>query len=106
MRDLFWTNHAQAKMHYYRLSEARVKRVIKSPERVEEGIAEKTIALMQLAGTHKRKHEIWVMVADTPKKRRVVSAWRYPGRTKPGEPLPEGIMKEFREAGYGTSWVK
>lgn len=26
----------------------------------------------------------------------VISAWRYPGRTKPGQPLPEEIMKEIR----------
>ncbi len=96
MRKLHWTNHAQAKMRYYRLTESRVKRVIRSPERVEEGIAPDTIAVMQPIG-NKKDREIWVMVADTKKKRRVISAWIYPARTKPGEPLPEAIIREFRE---------
>ena len=83
-------------MRYYRLSEQRVKRVIRNPERVEEGIAENTIAIMQAFGNKKDK-EIWVMVADTKEKRRVISAWIYPARTKAGEPLPEEITREFRE---------
>lgn len=83
-------------MRYYRLSEQRVKRVIRNPMRVEEGIAESTIAVMQPFGNKKDK-EIWVMVADTKSERRVISAWIYPGRTKAGEPLPEAILKEFRE---------
>ena len=83
-------------MRYYRLSEQRVKRVIRNPERVEEGIAEDTIAVMQAFGNKKDK-EIWVMVADTKEKRRVISAWIYPARTKAGEPLPEEITREFRE---------
>jgi len=83
-------------MRYYRLSEQRVKRVIRNPERVEEGIAENTIAVMQPFGNKKDK-EIWVMVADTKEKRRVISAWIYPARTKAGEPLPEEITREFRE---------
>ena len=96
MRKLHWTNHAQAKMRYYRLTESRVKRVIRTPERVEEGIAPDTIAVMQPIG-NKKDREIWVMVADTKEKRRVISAWIYPARTKPGEPLPEAIIREFRE---------
>ena len=28
----------------------------------------------------------------------VISAWRYPGKTKPGQPLPEEILKEIRRA--------
>ena len=96
MREFYWTNHAQSKMRYYRLSESRVKRVIRVPERIEEGIAPDTIAVMQPFGNKKDK-EIWAMVADTPKKRKVISAWVYPARTKPGESLPEVILKEFRE---------
>lgn len=89
--------HAKAKMGYYRVSESKVRRVIKTPERIEEGIAEGTIALMQPDGRGKREHEIWVMVRDIGQERRVISAWRYPGRTIQGEPLPEEILKEFRE---------
>ena len=84
-------------MRYYRLTESRVKRVIRNPERVEEGIAPDTIAVMQPIG-NKKDREIWVMVADTKEKRRVISAWIYPARTKPGEPLPEAIIREFGEA--------
>ena len=96
MKELFWTRHAKDKMNHWRLSESRVRRVIKSYDRIEEGVAEDTIALMQRAGTTKNKYEIWVMVADKDNQRRVVSAWRYPGITIPGEPLPEEIIKEFR----------
>jgi len=98
MKVLLFTKHARAKMQYWFLSESRVKRALNSPERVEEGIAPKTIALMQPAGSKKHPYEIWVMVQDTEKRRKIISAWRYPGRTKPGEPLPEEILKEFRSA--------
>lgn len=98
MKDLFWTAHAKAKMEYYRLSESRVRRVIKNPERIEQGIADDTIALMQPHGRGKSAHEIWVMIFDAEDKRRVISAWRYPGKTLPGEALPSQIMKEFEEA--------
>ena len=97
-KEFFWTNHAQRKMRFYRLSESRVKRVLHTPKRVEQGIAPDTAAMMQRAGTLKHPYEIWVMVQDTEKRRKIISAWRYPGRTKPGEPLPEEILKEFRSA--------
>ena len=56
-------------MRFYKLSQARVKRVIKSPLRVEEGIAPDTVAVMQPAsykGVGKERtwnQEIWVMYA-------------------------------------------
>lgn len=103
MKDLEWTFHAKAKMQYYKLSEGRVRRVIKSALRIEEGIAEGTIALMQPQGRGKSEHEIWVMVRDVDNKRRVISAWRYPGRTVPGEPLPEEILKEFSDPALGLN---
>jgi hypothetical protein len=40
--------------------------------------------------------EIWVMVEETKKERKIISVWRYPGMTKPGEPLPEEILNEMR----------
>ncbi len=85
-------------MRQYRLTESRVKRVLNHPKRIEEGIADKTVALMQAAGSEKHPYEIWAMVEDTPGNRKVISVWRYPGETKPGEPLPEKIVREFREA--------
>jgi len=93
-KEFFWTNHAQRKMRFYRLSESRVKRVLHTPKRVEQGIAPDTAAMMQRAGTLKHPYEIWVMVQDTDKHRKIISAWRYPGTTKPGEPLPEEILRE------------
>lgn len=95
MKPLFWTQHSREKMNFYRLSESRVKRVINRPDRIEEGIAPKTVAVMQSVKTSKRPYEIWVMIQDERKSRKVISAWRYPGTTKPGEPLPKEILKEI-----------
>lgn len=94
-KKLFWTNHAKEKARYYRLSENRVKRILNMPKRIERGIAENTVAMMQRGGTSKKGHEIWVMIQDLPKQRKIISAWRYPGTTKEGEPLPEEILKEL-----------
>lgn len=93
--QIFWTEHAKFKMHFYKLSESRVKSVLKNPERIEEGIAENTIAMMQTNKTSNKPYEIWVMV--NPKPLRVISAWKYPGKTKPGESLPQAILREFSE---------
>lgn len=97
MKTLHWTRHAKNKMRYYALSEQRVRRVLKAPSRIEEGIAEGTVALMQRAGSKKHPYEVWVMVKDEKARRKIISAWRYPGATKAGEPLPEEILREFRE---------
>lgn len=80
---------------FYKLSEQRIKRVLNSPKRIEEGIALNTIAVMQPFG-NKNQHELWVMIQETKIRRKVISAWRYPGRTKIGEPLPEKILQEFK----------
>lgn len=97
-KKLVWTKHAEVKMRYYRLSEARVKRVMNMPLRIEAGIAPKTVAMLQRAGSKKHPYEIWVMIDEKKNERRVVSAWRYPGLTKPGESLPEEILREIKEA--------
>ena len=120
-KTLLWTSHAKAKMHFYKLSEGRVRRVLQTPRRVEEGVAPDTIALMQptsfrtvrkevvpasglrsrsgsfggagKAGTRVSSgdsrmfkevwsQEIWVMVQDDERGRKVISAWRYPGMSK------------------------
>ena len=101
-KTLHFTFHSRDKMRFYRLSEQRVKRVIHSPKRVEEGIAPKTIAMMQPASVRSEKgkvtwnQEIWVMIQDEKNKRKIISAWRYPGKTKPGQAIPEEIMRELR----------
>ena len=83
-------------MRFYGLSESRLKRVISYPKRIEEGIAPDTVAMMQSAGSEKHPYEIWLMIQDEKKRRKVISAWRYPGKTKPGQPLPEEILKEIK----------
>lgn len=102
---IHWTNHSKQKMRYYRLSENRVKRVLRRPVRVEEGIAPDTLAAMQFSGTKKHPTEIWVMyvIIKSTKhearnsKLRVISTWRYPGVTPKGQrPLiPEDILREL-----------
>lgn len=108
LKKLLWTSHVKAKMRQYGLSEARVRRVLHSPLRVEEGIAEDTVAMMQPAAvkaTLKGRpaewtQEIWVMISEKPRERRVVSAWRYPGKTKPGDPIPAEILREVRQLAH------
>jgi hypothetical protein len=85
---LVFTQHAKAKMAFYKLSPSRVRHVMHTPKRTEEGVAPKTVALMQPGSIKKDgqketwNQEIWVMIQDTPKERKVISAWRYPGVTK------------------------
>ena len=62
-----YTLHAQFKMQQYSLSEQRVRSVIRHPQRREEGIVPKTVAVMQpvsmkkIDGKEVWKQEIWVM---------------------------------------------
>lgn len=117
-------------MAYYRISPSRVRRIIKSPERIEEGIAPNTVAFMQPVsyktknGIRSWNNEYWVMVVtrNTTNDRqqttnnkglktlngrkplvvgsqlKIISAWRYPGMTKPGASLPQEILNEVSEA--------
>jgi hypothetical protein len=90
---LEWTLHAQAKMRQYRLSPARVRHVLHTPKRIEEGVAPKTIAMMQPTSMKTKDtwtQEIWVM-------RKVISAWRYPGVTKPRSVVALGFLREQYE---------
>ncbi len=123
-KPLYWTYHAHDKMRHYGLSEARVKRVLHSPKRVEEGVAPKTVAMMQPVSIRRIEtapmkigapsrggnrpafakasagreetwtQEIWVMVQDKGGKRKVISAWRYPGKTKPRSEIALSLMKQ------------
>ncbi len=99
--QLQWTLHARAKMNHYRLTSSRVRHVLHSPKRVEEGVAPKTVAMMQPVSMKMdgRKEswtqEIWVMVQDVVGARKVISAWRYPGVTKPRDAA--FLKKEYGE---------
>lgn len=92
-KPLFWTEHAKFKMRQYGLSEARVKRVLRNPIRIEAGIAPRTVAVM--ASASNKKHELWCMYQDTKKERKIIAAWRYPGvspvRARP--PFPDDILQ-------------
>ncbi|MFA6183509.1 MAG: hypothetical protein WC682_00220 [Parcubacteria group bacterium] len=64
----YWTRHSIGKMMQYGLSAQRVTRVIRSFQRIEEGIAKNTVAVMQpnsikidKEGKKKWSQEIWVM---------------------------------------------
>lgn len=50
----YWTEHVQGKMHYYGLSEQKILGVIRSPKRIETGIAENTVAVMIPVGNVKK----------------------------------------------------
>lgn len=101
--NLIWTKHAIEKMRQYRLSEGRIRRVLHTPARIEEGIAPETIAIMQPAGSLKNPSEIWVMYQLVKNKRnssqkqkkflkkaklKIISVWRYPGRSPLRQPPP------------------
>lgn len=108
-----WTRHVWEKMKFYRLSENRLKRVLRHPKRTEKGIAPKTIACMQPAGSKKHPTEIWLMyqikkskikksTVRTQQKSKIIkiiSAWRYPGISPIGEPIPipEDILNELKQ---------
>ena len=85
-------------MRYYRLTEARIKRIIRYPARVEEGIFEHAVAAMQTA-EGKNYSEIWTLyvVAGGKKKQiKIISAWRYPGKSPARNPIPPDILREIR----------
>jgi hypothetical protein len=110
-----WTNHVKDKMLYYGISEGLVKRIVRFPKRKEVGIAPGTTAAMQPTSNKKKPQEIWVMFQELkrakPKeknnplafaqpKKRIISAWRYPGVSPVGKPIPipEEILQELANA--------
>ncbi len=100
---LFWTEHAKIKMRQYGLSKSKLMQLIYKPERKEQGIALGTTAVMQtkksysMAKVKRPPGEIWLMYQDKKGIRSIISAWRYPGISKPGEavPIPEDIRQEL-----------
>jgi hypothetical protein len=67
-----WTNHSIDKMRQYGLSEQRVRSVLHTSKRKEEGIAPNTSAVMQSTGTKKNPTEVWVMYQEiNPKSERI-----------------------------------
>lgn len=103
--NFIWTDHSKSKMLQYRLSEQKIKTILKNHDRLETGIAPKTAATMKRNDTPKRKEEIWVMYQDiknhkplaiSHKRRKIISVWRYPGISpKRSIPVPDEILKEL-----------
>ena len=96
-----WTLHSRGKLFQYNLTPNVVKRVIRHPDRVEEGIAPKTIAVMKRKDTAKQKRELWTMYQQVGKKKRIISAWIYPGESPKGKEIyvPEDVWAELEEMG-------
>jgi len=103
---IYWTRHSKEKMRFYNLSEQRLKRILRNPQREEKGIAPATVAIMQKAGTKKKPSEIWLMYQKAKTKElknqkakkqpriRIISAWRYPGISPIGSPpIPEEVLR-------------
>lgn len=104
-RYLAWTKHIAKKMMFYGLSAAKIKSVLARYDRKERGIAPGTTAVMKKSGSKKNPQEIWAMYQDKEitqdgiktERRIVITAWRYPGISKPREkiPIPEEVLKEL-----------
>ena len=105
-----WTRHVVGKMRYYGLSEQRIKRVLRKPKRTEEAIVPGLVAAMQPSSpTAKNPTEIWVMykvlseeksrTKGGPPKIRIITAWRYPGKSpeRDDPPIPDDILKEIHQ---------
>ena len=110
LKKLFWTEHAKIKMRQYSPSKSKLLRVLSNPKRKEKGIVPKTIALMQPVSRKKRPSppkfceakfgrvsEVWLMYQDKGSLRKIITAWRYPGKSPIREeiPIPEDIKREL-----------
>lgn len=88
-------------MRYYGLSLQRIKRIIRHPARTEEAIIPKMIAAMQPAGG-KNYSEIWTIYkiekrkAKNEKYFKIITAWRYPGKSPARNPIPQEILDEIK----------
>ncbi len=112
-KKLHWTEHSKIKMRQYGLSKQKLLGILYRPERKEQGIVPGTTAAMKTNKTFfkakqitlakawqrpkKAPGEIWLMYKDVKDFRKIISAWRYPGISKPGEeiPIPEDIRQEL-----------
>ena len=92
-----WTKHSLYKMRHYGLSEQRIKRVIRHPARIEEAIVPNLIAAMQPAGK-KNYSEIWTIYKPVKNKKqiKIITAWRYLGKSPARNPIPQEILDEIR----------
>lgn len=106
-RYYFWTNHVKYKMQQYGLSPTTIKKVLRRSERLEEGIAPETTAVMRRKDTKKTQREIWVMYQKPETKTevskfsrtKIISAWIYPGVSPKNREIfiPEDVWEALRE---------
>lgn len=115
-----WTYHAQQKMRHYRLTESRIKRVIRHPSRIEESIVEGAVACMQPSSAaaaasegkpaHRKNYsEIWTMYVlinarqkeKKIKQMKVITVWRYPGKSPERDPVPQEVLREIKNLIHG-----
>ncbi len=119
-KQFSWTRHIKNKMVFYHLSGAQILRIFRKPDRIEEGVAENTVAAMtgrksaqrpspsvipkprDLQQGRRPHEELWIMYKMNKTKKptsriTMISAWRYPGVTKPGErpPIPPDVAEEL-----------
>ncbi len=110
-KKIHWTEHSKIKMRQYGLSMTKLIHLLYKPERKEKGIVPGTTAVMKTnklypnpkktavvkAFAKKAPGEVWMMYKDAKDQRKIISAWRYPGVTRPGEaiPIPEDIRQEI-----------
>lgn len=99
---IIFTKHSKNKMGFYKISESRVKKVLKNPYRIENGVAKNTIAIMQPTSIKKRNNkifwnqEIWVMFQSLKNNLKIISVWRYPGKSPQNNPIPKEIFDELK----------
>lgn len=118
-KKIQWTDHSKIKMRQYGLSISKLLSILRRPDRKEKGIVPGTLAVMRTNKVFKKSApllkekqqviysksktwqkkapgEIWIMFKDvnprggSGQERRIISAWRYPGISKPGEEIPPG----------------
>lgn len=108
-KEINWTRHIKEKMLQYQISDRKILRVFKNPERKEVGIAPDTICAMQTTGTKKHPYEIWIMYQIRNSKSKIknakwkgkklimISAWKYPGKSPIREPppIPEDVLENL-----------
>ncbi len=92
-----WTKHSIYKMRHYGLSQQRIKRIIRHPARIEEAIVPDLIAAMQTSG-NKTYSEIWTIYKPIKNKKqiKIITAWRYPGKSSARDPIPQEILDEIK----------
>ncbi len=98
-RKYIWTTHAKYKMTQYNIGVTVIKRVLSRPDRVEEGIAINTVAVMKDVSSKTIVKELWVMYQMVGVRKKIISVWIYPGKTKPGREIyiPEDAWLEIKK---------